>query len=107
MIRALASTAVSVMLATALGVATAAGLAALRGGQFDAEFTNSLWIVGCLMLLLTIFSFSPSTRHAPGELGRAFLGGRYRGNDDRGGAGLSVILALSALVMFAVALLVG
>ncbi len=106
MIRALVSTALSVLLATALGVAAAAGLAVLRGGQFDDEFTSSLWIVGCLMLLMTISSFSPSTRHAPGEVGRAFLGRRYRGNDERGGAGFTVTLAISALGMFAIALLV-
>jgi hypothetical protein len=106
MIRSLASTFLSVMLALAVGVVAAAGLAAFRGGIFSHEFTNSLWIVGCLMLLLTIFSFSPSTRHAQGELSNIFVGRRFNGSDERGGAGLTVVLALSAFGMFGIALLV-
>lgn len=93
------------MFALVIGVAAAAGLAGFRGGQFEDQFKNSLWIVGCLMLLMTIFSFSPSTRHGPGEASRVFFGRRFLGNDDRGGAGLTVVLALSAFGMFAIALL--
>ena len=106
MIRALVSTALSVMLAVVIGVGTAAGFAALRGGDFSDEFRISLWIVGCLMLLLTVFSFSPSTRHAQGELSNVFIGRRFLGSDDRGGAGLTVVLALAGFGMFGIALLV-
>src|SRR3954454_15877960 len=63
-VRTLVTTFLSVVLALIIGVCAAAGLAAFRGGQFSVEFAHSLWIVGCLMLLLTMFSFSPSTRHA-------------------------------------------
>ena len=101
------STAFSVVLAVAIGLAAAAGLAALRGGEFSDQFRLSLWIVGCLMLLLTVFSFSPSTRHAQGELSNVFIGRRFAGSDDRGAAGLTVVLALSAFGMFGIALLVG
>ena len=107
MTRALVSTALSVMIALVIGVGAAAGLAALRGGQFSSEFKLSLWIVGCVMLLLTVFSFSPSTRHAQGELSNVFIGRRFAGSDDRGGAGLTVVLALSAFGMFGIALIVG
>jgi hypothetical protein len=105
--RAVVSTALSVMLALVIGVGAAAGLAAFRGGEFSREFRISLWIVGCLMLLLTLFSFSPSTRHAQGELSNVFIGRRFAGSDERGGAGLTVVLALSAFGMFGIALLVG
>ena len=107
MIRALVSTAVSVMVALVIGVGAAVGLAALRGGEFGDEFRISLWVVGCLMLVLTIISFSPSTRHAQGELSSVFIGRRFAGSDDRGGAGLTVVLALAAFGMFGIALLVG
>src|SRR4051812_21077359 len=106
MTRTLVWTGLSVILALIIGVISALGLAAFRGGQFSHEFTNLLWIVGCLMLLLTIFSFSPSTRHAQGELSNVFIGRRFLGNDDRGGAGLTVVLAVSAFGMFGIALLV-
>jgi hypothetical protein len=105
-IRALVSTALSVIVAMAIGVGAAAGLAAFRGGDFSDEFRISLWIVGCLMLLLTMFSFSPSTRHAQGELSNVFIGRRFLGSDDRGGVGLTVVLALAAVGMFGMALLV-
>ena len=104
--RVLASTGLRVMLALIIGVAAAAGLAALRGGQFSQEFTNSIWIVGCLLLLMTIFSLSPSTRHGPGEVSNVFIGRRFLGSDERGGAGLTVVLALSGLGMFGIALLI-
>ena len=107
MIRALLSTALSVTVALVIGVAVAAGLAAFRGGQFSREFRVSLWIVGCLMLLLTLFSYSPSTRRGPGELNNVFIGRHYNGSDERGGVGLTVVLALSAFGIFAIALLVG
>jgi hypothetical protein len=77
MARALGATFLSVGLAVLIGVVGAAGLAAFRGGQFSEEFRESLWIVGCPMLLLTIFSFSPSTRHAQGELSNVFIGRRF------------------------------
>jgi len=105
-VRALVGASVSVALALVIGVGAAAGLAAFRGGQFGNEFGNSLWIVGCLMLLLTLFSYSPSTRHAQGELSNIFVGRRFAGSDDRGGAGLTVVLGLSAFGMFGIALLV-
>ena len=94
------------MFAVVIGVGAAAGLAAFRGGDFGDEFRVSLWIVGCLMLLLTVFSLSPSTRHAQGELSNVFIGRRFLGSDDRGGAGLTVVLALAAIGMFGIALLV-
>jgi hypothetical protein len=106
MIRALVATALSVVLAVAIGLAAAAGLAALRGGGFSDQFRVSLWIVGCLMLLLSIFSFSPSTRHAQGEISNVFIGRRFLGSDERGGAGLTVVLAIAAFGMFGIALLV-
>ena len=106
MIRALVSTAVSVMVALVIGVGAAVGLAAFRGGKFGDEFRNSLWAVGCLTLLLTVFSFSPSTRRAQGELSNVFIGRRFLGSDNRGGAGLTVVLALAAFGMFGIALLV-
>ena len=96
----------SVAFAMTIGIGAAAGLAAFRGGPFSDEFGTSLWIVGCLMLLLTMLSFSPSTRHAPAELSNVFIGRRFTGSDDRGGAGLTVVLALSALGMFGIALVV-
>ncbi len=58
------------------------------------------------MLLLTVFSLSPSTRHAQGELSNVFIGRRFLGGDERGGAGLTVVLALSGFGMFGIALLV-
>jgi hypothetical protein len=91
----------------AIGVAAAAGLAAFRGGPFSNQFRISLWIVGCLMLVLTISSLSPSTRHAQGEVSNVFLGRRFLGRDDRGGASLTVVLALSAFGIFGIALVVG
>jgi hypothetical protein len=106
MARPLRATAVRVLLAVAIGLAAAAGLAAFRGGVFGDQFRTSLWIVGCVMLLLSVCSFSPSTRQAPGELSNVLLGRRFRGNDDRGGPGLTVVLALAALGIFGVALLV-
>lgn len=105
--RALVSTGLGVILTAVIGVAAAAALAAFRGGQFSDQFKISLWIVGCLMLVLTVFSFSPSTRHGPGELSNVFIGRRFLGSDDRGGASLSVVLALSAFGIFGIALLVG
>ena len=75
--------------------------------DFGDEFQVSLWIVGCLMLLLTVFSFSPSTRHGQGELSNVFIGRRFLGADDRGGATLTVVLALAGFGMFGIALLVG
>ena len=104
--RVVASTGIDVMLALIIGVIAAAGLAAVRGGQFSQEFTNSLWIVGCLVLLMTLVSLSPSTRHGPGEVSNVLIGRRFRGTDERGGAGLTVTLALSAFGMFGIALLV-
>ena len=95
------------MLALIIGIAAAAGLAAFRGGQFSSEFKTSLWIVGCLILLLSIFSISPSTRHGQGELSNVFIGRRFLGSDDRGGVGMSVVLAVAALGMFGIAILVG
>jgi hypothetical protein len=62
MARALVATTLRVVLAVAIGLGAAAGLAAFRGGEFGAQFKVSLWAVGCVMLLLTLFSFSPSTR---------------------------------------------
>lgn len=106
MARALVSMGLSVALAISLGVAAAAGLAAFRGGEFGDQFRISLWIVGCLMLLMAILSFSPSTRHGPGEMSNVFFGRRFLGNDDRGGARLTIVLSLSAFGMFGIALLV-
>ncbi len=106
MARSLLATAVRVILGVAVGVAAAAALAAFRGGEFFDQFGISLWIVGCVMLLLAVFSFSPSTRHAPVEMSNVLLGRRFRGNDDRGGPGLSLVLALAAFGVFGVALLV-
>jgi hypothetical protein len=106
MARALVVTVLEVVVALMIGVIAAVGLAAFRGGQFSDEFGNSLWIVGCLMLLMTVFSFSPSTRRAQGELSNVFIGRRFAGSDDRGGAGLTIVLALSAFGMFGIALVV-
>jgi hypothetical protein len=107
MTRAVVWTGVRVVLSVAIGVAAAAGLAALRGGPFSDQFRTSLWIVGGLMLVLTISSLSPSTRHGQGEMSNVFLGRRFLGSDERGGAGVTVVLALSAFVIFGIALLVG
>jgi hypothetical protein len=107
MTRVVVGTSIRVVLGVAIGVAAAAGLAAFRGGQFSDQFKISLWIVGCLMLVLTVFSFSPSTRHGQGELSNVLIGRRLLGDDDRGGASLSVVLALSAFGLFGIALLVG
>ncbi len=107
MVRALLATGLRVVLAVAIGVAAAAGLALFRGGEFSQQFRISLWVVGCLMIGMAVFSFSPSTRNAPGEMSKALYGWRYggRGTDDRGGASLSLVLALAAGGMFGVALL--
>jgi hypothetical protein len=105
--RALVSTVVNVLLAVAIGVAAAAGLAAFRGGRFASEFDVSLWIVGGVTLLLAVCSFSPSTRRVPGEMSNVLLGRRFPGSDDRGGAGLTVVLAISAFGLFGIALLAG
>ena len=107
MTRAVVSTGLRVVLGVAIGVVAAAGLAAFRGGQFSDQFRTSLWIVGSLMLVLTISSLSPSTRHGQGEMSNLFLGQRFLGSDDRGGASVTVVLALSAFVMFGIAFLVG
>lgn len=107
MTRALTLKGLSVVLAVAIGVVAAAGLAAIQGGPFGYQFRTSLWIVGCLMLVLTIASLSPSTRHGQGEMSNVFLGRRFLGSDDRGGPGVTVMLALSAFVMFGIALVVG
>jgi len=104
-VRPLLSTLVRVLAAVLVGVAFAAGLAAFRGGEFGAEFKTSVWIVGCLMLLAAVFSVSPSTRHAQGELSNIVLGRRFLGSDDRGGASLTVVLAFGSFGMFAIALL--
>lgn len=101
------STGLSTIAAVVVGVAAAAGLAALRGGQFSHEWRVSLWIVGSLMLAMAVASLSPSTRHAQGELSNVFVGRRYRGADDRGGAGATVVLALAGFCVFGVALLAG
>lgn len=95
------------VLGAALGLVAAAALAAVRGGPFGDQFRTSLWIVGCLMLVLTISSLSPSTRHGQGEMSNVFLGRRFGGSDSRGGAGVTVVLALSAFVVFGIALLLG
>jgi hypothetical protein len=97
-----------VVLAVAIGVAAAAGLAGIRGGVYSEQFRVSLWVVGCLMILMAIFSYSPSTRDAPGEMSKAIYGWRYsgRGRDDRGGASVTLVLALAAAGMFGIALLV-
>jgi len=105
--RTLVATGLRVLIALAVGVAAAAGLAALRGGEFSHEIRISLWIVGCLMLGMAVASLSPSTRHAPGELSNVFVGRRFLGTDERGGAGATVVLALSGFGMFGIALLVG
>jgi Na+-translocating ferredoxin:NAD+ oxidoreductase RnfD subunit len=95
-----------VLIALAVGVAAAAGLAALRGGEFSHEIRISLWIVGGLMLGMAVASLSPSTRHAQGELSNVFIGRRFLGADERGGAGATVVLAISGFCMFGIALLV-
>jgi len=104
--RVLVSTGLRVLIGLAVGVAAAAGLAAFRGGEFSHEFRISLWIVGCLMLGMAVVSLSPSTRHAQGEISNVFIGRRYLGADERGGAGATVVLAVSAFGMFGIALLV-
>jgi hypothetical protein len=103
--RTLVRTGLRVVLTVAIGVAAAAGLAVARGGELGGQFRASLWIVGCLMVGMTIFSGSPSTRRAPDEVGNALLGRRFLGTDDRGGASVAVVLALSAVGVFGIALL--
>ena len=102
----LVSTGLRVLVGLAVGVAAAAGLAALRGGDFSHEIRISLWIVGCLMVGMAVASLSPSTRHGQGELSNVFIGRRFLGDDERGGAGATVVLAVSGFGMFGIALLV-
>ena len=100
---------VEVVIAVVVGIAVAAGLAAFRGGEFGHEVENSLWIVGAFMLLLAVFSFSPSTRRAPDELIAVWTGRRFgaKGLDERGGLGLSFTLLLGGLCLLGVAYLNG
>ena len=88
-------------------VAAAAGLAALRGGRFYNEFRNSLWIIGCLMLLTTFFSSRPRRETLQVKSAESSLDDGTSGTDDRGGAVFTVVLALSAFGMFGIAYLVG
>jgi hypothetical protein len=104
--RVLVSTALRVLIALAVGVAAAAGLAALRGGAFSHEIRIAFWIVGCLMVGMAVASLSPSTRHGQGELSNVLIGRRFLGPDGRGGAGATVVLAVSGFGMFGIALLV-
>lgn len=107
-LRTLVSTVIDVGAAVVIAVAAAVALAAFRGGAFQRELGNSLWIVAALTLLVALFSFSPSTRRAPDELLAAALGRRFRArHPDEGGAGLglTVILALASVCMFGIALL--
>ncbi len=92
------------VLAVAIGVAASAGLALIRGGEFSGPFRVLLWVVGSLMLLMATFSASPSTRQAPGEVSNVFFGSRFLGTDDRGGASMTVVLALAAVGTFGIAL---
>jgi len=105
MARALVWMGLRVVLAVAIGVAASAGLAVVRGGQFGDQVRTSLWVVGCLMILMAVFSLSPSTRHAPGEVSNVFFGRRFLGSDDRGGASMTVVLAFSGVGIFGIALL--
>jgi len=106
-LRALLSTVVEVVIAVIAGVLVAAGLGAVRGGEYGREFENSLWIVGAFMLLLAVFSFSPSTRRGPDELMTVFTGRRSsaKGLDDRGGGDLSVVLLVGGLCILGLAFL--
>jgi len=101
------STAVELAVAVGAGIVVATGLAAFRGGDFGREFENSLWIVGAFMLLLAVFSFSPSTRRGPDELIAVSTGRRLRAArlDDRGGLGLSLTLVIGGLCVLGIALL--
>ena len=106
--RVLLSTVIDVGAAVAMGVAAAAALAAFRGGTFQQEFGNSLWIAAALMLLVALFSFSPSARRAPDELLAAALGRRFRAShpaEGGAGLGLTVILLVASLCMFGIAAL--
>jgi len=87
-----------------VGVAVAAALGAFRGGEFGHEFENSLLIVGSfmlLMLLLAVFSFSPTTRRGPDELITVWTGRRSSatGLDECGGLGLSLTLVVGGLLI--------
>ena len=84
-----------------VGVAVAAALGAFRGGVFGHEFENSLWIVGSFMLLLAVFSFSPTTRRGPDELITVWTGRRSSatGLDECGGLGLSLTLVVGGLLI--------
>jgi hypothetical protein len=71
---------------------------------------SSLWIVGALMLLLGLFSATPSMRRGPDELMNVAIGRRFRTHhpaDRDSGLGLSVILAVGGLSICAIALVVG
>jgi hypothetical protein len=109
-VRALVSTTANVVIAVLVGVVASFVVAVLRGGSFGHELGSSLWIVGALMLLVALFSFSPSTRRAQDELLTVAVGSRFRArHHDEGGAGfgLSVILVLAAACMFGLALIYG
>jgi len=108
-VRALLSAAVEVGVAVVAGIAVAAALGAFRGGNFGHEFENSLWIVGAFMLLLAVFSFSPTTRRGPDELITVWTGRRFgaRGLDERGGLGLSFALLLGGVLLLALAFVNG
>jgi hypothetical protein len=108
--RALLFTTANVVIAIVVGLVAAVAVAALRGGSFGHELGSSLWIVGALMLLVALFSFSPSTRRAQDELLAVTVGSRFgaRHHEERGaGLGLSVILVVAAACMFGLALIYG
>jgi len=104
------SVVLSVVVAVLSGIGAALALAVLRGGDFGHELGSSLWIVGALMLLIALFSFSPSTRRGQDELLSVSLGRHFRQRHrEEGGAGLELgaTLALAAVCMFGIALLYG
>jgi hypothetical protein len=107
--RAVLTTLVEVGIAVLAGIAVAAALGAFRGGDFNHEFENSLWIVGAFMLLLAVFSFSPSARRGPDELITVWTGRRSgaRNLDERGGLGLSLTLIVGGLILLVIARLNG
>ena len=101
--RALVASALWVTVTVLAGVGAAAGLALLRGGDFDHELGLTLWAVGALMLIVGVIGYSPSVQRSAEEVSRWTVGRRFGSPDRAPSLDVTLVLIVGALGIFGIA----
>jgi hypothetical protein len=89
-----------------LGVAAAAGLALLRGGDFHHELGLTLWAVGALMLIVGVVGYSPSVQRSAEEVPRWTAGRRFGAPNRAPSLDVTLVLIIGSLGVLGIAYVV-